>query len=119
MAPHISLYITPNATFYIAINIAYNMATNICTYISTNISFNATFNISEYIATNTTLNISFDIAPHVCVDLKNPQLSINKPKSDQLIDFFDLRHCLLRQADCFTIAPIWTGSQITFSLDKF
>jgi len=70
------------------------MTTNVCANITANISFDTSLNVSIYITSNATLNIPFNITPHICIDLEDSQLSINKSKSDQLINFFDLRHCL-------------------------
>ena len=70
------------------------MATYICANITADISFDTTLNISIYIALNATLNIAFYVTPHICINLENSQLSINKSESDQLINFFDLRHWL-------------------------
>ena len=75
------------------------MATNICANIASDISLYTSFNVSKYIAANTALNTPDNITPDVCIDLENPKLAVYKPKSDQLIDFLDLRHSLRYQVN--------------------
>ena len=75
------------------------MATNICANIASDISFYTSFNVSIYIAANTALNTPDYIAPDICIDLQNPKLAIYQAKSDQLIDFLDLRHSLRYQVN--------------------
>ena len=75
------------------------MATNICTNIAPDISLYTSFNVSIYIAANTTLNTPDNITPDICIGLENPKLAVYKSKSDQLIDFLDLRHSLRYQVN--------------------
>lgn len=70
------------------------MATNISPNIAADIPFNTAFDVSTDITMNTALNISLDVTPNIGIDLQDPKSSINKAKSDKLIDFLNFRHDL-------------------------
>ena len=75
------------------------MAPYICADIAANISFHTSLNVTINISAYTTLNIPNNITPYICIDLKNPQLAVNQPKRDKLINFLDLRHSLTYQVN--------------------